>query len=205
MRGYRLTSLGKVVVFLFIFLSILSTAYTVKAFIYRQGNGNNNINITSSKAVPASSNKQINILEKINKPYANKLDTSLEVDINKIKNTRLTIYFEPDADIIKDQYYEALDMFASVADILKDFTIEVEGNCATVYTDVTDNKDNIISYNLSLLRAEAVLNYLQGKAIDPDRIVIVGNGSNKPIKANTTEAERQYNRRVEISFKSKRN
>jgi outer membrane protein OmpA-like peptidoglycan-associated protein len=94
-------------------------------------------------------------------------------------------------------------MFANVADILKDFIIEVEGNCATIYTDIDDNKDNVISYNLSLSRAKAALNYLQEKGIDPNRIVIIGNGSDKPIKANTTEEERQYNRRVEISFKLK--
>jgi outer membrane protein OmpA-like peptidoglycan-associated protein len=56
---------------------------------------------------------------------------------------------------------------------------------------------------LSLSRANAVLSYLEKKNIDSNRIVVIGNGSNKPIKANTTEEERQFNRRVEISFKFK--
>ena len=201
MRGYRLTTLGKVVLFSLFFLIMLSTAYTVKA--YRQANSNNNLSITSNKVVPTTQKNQISILEKINIPYANRMDSSPEVDINKLKNTKLTIYFDPDDDLIKDQYYEALDMFTNVADILKDFIIEVEGNCATVYTDIDDNKNNVTSYNLSLSRAKAALKYLQENGIDPNRIVIIGNGSDKPIKANTTEEERQYNRRVEISFKLK--
>lgn len=205
MRGYRLTTLGKVVVFSLFLLIILSTAYTVKAFIYHRTNSNNTLNNTlnntSNNAGPTTQKSQINILEKINIPYTNGMDSSSEVDINKLKDTKLTIYFQPDDDHIKDQYYEALDMFTNVADILKDFIIEIEGNCATVYTDIDDNKNNVISYNLSLSRAKATLNYLQEKGIAPNRIVIIGNGSDKPIKANTTEEERQYNRRVEISFK----
>ncbi|MDF2672271.1 MAG: hypothetical protein K0R09_536 [Clostridiales bacterium] len=202
MRGYRLTTLGKVVLFSFLFLLILSTAYTVKAFIYR--NGNNNLHITSSKSVFKTQNNNINILDSISIPYANNVDVSVNTAIDELKNTRVTIYFEPDDYLLRNQYYEALDMFANIADVLKDFIIEVEGNCATVYTDVVDNKNNMISYNLSLSRAKSVLNYLQKKGIDPNRIVIIGNGSNKPIKANTTEEERKYNRRVEISFKLKR-
>lgn len=200
MRGYRLTTLGKVVLFLFLFLFILSTVYTVKAFIYPKGN---NIDITSGKGVSRAQNNPINILEDFNIPYANNVDASVNAAIDELKNTKVTIYFEPDGYLLGNQYYEALDIFANIADVLKDFIIEVEGNCATVYTDVEANKNNMISYNLSLSRAQSVLNYLQDKGIDPNRVVIIGNGSNKPIKANTTEEERKYNRRAEISFKLK--
>lgn len=200
MRGYRLTTLGKVVLFLFLFLFILSTVYTVKAFIYPKGN---NIDITSGKGVSRAQNNPINILEDFNIPYANNVDASVNAAIDELKNTKVTIYFEPDGYLLGNQYYEALDIFANIADVLKDFIIEVEGNCATVYTDVEANKNNMISYNLSLSRAQSVLNYLQEKGIDPNRVVIIGNGSNKPIKANTTEEERKYNRRAEISFKLK--
>lgn len=199
MRGYRLTTLGKVVLFLFLILLFLSTAYTVKLFKYRLSNSN--LNVTSDNIVPTAQEKQINILENYSVPYVNKLVSFSEVNLSKLRNTKLTIYFEPDDDLIKGQYYEALDMFADVADTLKDFTIEVEGNCATVYTNVIDNKNNVISYDLSLSRARAVSNYLQEKGIDSNRIDIIGNGSNKPIKANTTEEGRKYNRRVDISFK----
>lgn len=200
MRGYRLTTLGRVVVFSIFFLIILSTLYTVKALIYHKAK-NNNLIVSSNNTVPAAQNSQINIIEKLNIPYDRRTASSLEIDVSKLKNTKLTIYFQPDDYLLNDQYYKTLDMFANVADILKDFIIEVEGNSATVYTDVADNKNNQVSYNLSLARAKSVLNYLQEKGIEPNRIVIIGNGSNKPIKSNTTEEERKYNRRVEISFK----
>lgn len=201
MKGYRLTTLGKVVLFSFLVLLILSTAYTIKAFIYHLDNSK--LNITSNNIMPGSKESKVNVLDEHDVAYAYELTQSSEVDFNKLENTELTVYFEPDSDIVKNQYYKSLDIFANVADILKDFNIEIEGNCATLYTDVSDNKNNIISYNLSLSRAKAVSNYLQEKGIDSNRINVTGNGSSKPVKDNTTEEGRSYNRRVEISFKLK--
>jgi hypothetical protein len=106
MRGYRLTTLGKVVLFSLFFLIILSTVYTVKAIIYHNVKSNNNLIVTSNNVMPATQNNQISILEKFDIPYDKRMDSSSEVDINKLKNTKLTIYFEPDDDLIKDQYYE---------------------------------------------------------------------------------------------------
>lgn len=205
MRGYRLTSLGKIVVFSFIFLLILGTVFTVKALISNQDNGNSNLAITSDKVVPATQESQINTSEKYNTPNDTSADTSQDVNVSSLSNTTLTIYFEPDDDLIKLQYYEELDKFANIANILKDSTIEVEGNCSTMDANSADNKNNVKSYTLALSRAIAVFQYLQEKGIDPSRIVVIGNGSNKPIKPNTTEEDRKYNRRVDISFKLKNN
>lgn len=199
MRGYRLTTLGKVVLFSLLFLITLSTAYTVKALKYKKGD--NTSNIASNGNASIAQTNQINVFERLTIPFANKVTISPEIDFSKLKNTKLTIYFESDDDFIRDQYYDALDTLVNIADILKDFIIEIEGNCATVYTNVADNKNNIFSYNLSLSRAKSVSNYLQEKGIDPSRIVIIGNGSNNPIRSNATEEERMYNRRVEIKFK----
>lgn len=199
MRGYRLTTLGKVVLFSLLFLIVLSTAYTVKAFKYKLDNGNS-LNITTKSIVPITQSNKINVLKEINIPYDNRITISPEIDISKLRDTKLTIYFEADSDLVKDQYFDALNMLVNVADILKDYIIEIEGNCATVYTDVADNRNNVISYNLSLSRAKSVSNYLQKKGIDAKRIVIIGNGSNNPVKSNATEDERMYNRRVEITF-----
>lgn len=201
MKGYRLTTLGKVVLFSFLVLLILSTTYTIKAFIYRLDNSK--LNITSNNIMPGSKESKVNVLDEHDVAYAYELTQSSEVDFNELESTELTVYFEPDSDLVKNQYYKSLDMFANVADILKDFNIEIEGNCATVYTDVSDNKNNIISYNLSLSRAKAISTYLQEKGIAANRITLTGNGSSKPVKDNTTEEGRSYNRRVEISFKLK--
>lgn len=201
MKGYRLTTLGKVVLFSFLFLLVSSTVYTIKAFMYRLDNSTSNI--ASHNITPGAKENRVNVLDEHDIAYAYELTQSSKIDFNKLENTELTVYFEPDSDFVKNQYYKSLDMFANIADILKDFKIEIEGNCATVYRDVSDNKDNIISYNLSLSRAKAVSNYLQEKGIDANRIIVTGNGSSKPVKDNTTEEGRTYNRRVEISFKLK--
>lgn len=198
MRGYRLTTLGKVVLFSLLFLFTLSTAYTVKAFKYKKGN--NSLDITSNNTAPITQTNQIRVIKEIDVPYANKIIISPEIYINKLKNTKLTIYFEADDDLIKEQYYDALDMIANIADILKDSSIKIEGNCATVHENTIDNRNNVISYNLSLSRAKSVSNYLKEKGMEPNRIIVIGNGSNKPVKPNTSEEERMYNRRVEISF-----
>lgn len=198
MRGYRLTTLGKVVLFSLLFLFTLSTAYTVKAFKYKKGN--NSLDITSNNTAPITQTNQIRVIKEIDVTYANKIIISPEIYINKLKNTKLTIYFEADDDLIKEQYYDALDMIANIADILKDSSIKIEGNCATAHENTIDNRNNVISYNLSLSRAKSVSNYLKEKGMEPNRIIVIGNGSNKPVKPNTSEEERMYNRRVEISF-----
>lgn len=199
MKGYRLTTLGKIVLFSLLFLIVLSTAYTVKAFKYKKGNANIPGN-ASAYIIPTAKNNTPNISKETNSPYDYKSALLAELGINKLSDAKLTIYFESDGDSLKEQYSDALDMLAKVADVLKDYMIKVEGNCATVYTSVPDNKDNVVSYNLSLSRAESVSSYLQKKGIDAKRIITVGNGSNKPFKSNLTEEDRMYNRRVEITF-----
>lgn len=199
MKGYRLTTLGKVVIFSLLFLIVLSTAYTVKAFKYRKGN-TVSLGNASASIVPITQNNSVNVLKKINIPYDYKIALSEELGIDKLKDTKLTIYFESDEDFLKDQYFDALDTVARIANILSDYMVKIEGNCATVYTTVADNRDNIISYNLSLSRAKSVSNYLQMKGMDAKRIIIIGNGSNNPYKSNSTEKERMYNRRVEVTF-----
>lgn len=201
MRGYRLTTLGKVVLFSLLLLLILSTTYTVKALMNHQDN--NNSGTAPNNIMPAEKEAKIKVLDKYDVVNANELVTYSKADFDKLKDTKLTIYFEPDNDAIKNQYYGSLDMFANIAGILKDFIIEIEGNCATLHKDTADNKNNSVSYNLSLSRTKAVSNYLQEKGIEANRIKVIGNGASKPVKDNTTEEGRIYNRRVEISFKLK--
>ncbi|MFQ5490857.1 MAG: OmpA family protein [Phycisphaerae bacterium] len=56
-------------------------------------------------------------------------------------------------------------------------------------------KDN---YELSAQRALSVVRFLQGKGIDPTRLVACGCGEHRPVAPNTSSANRSRNRRVEI-------
>jgi outer membrane protein OmpA-like peptidoglycan-associated protein len=67
---------------------------------------------------------------------------------------------------------------------------------------ITGHTDNIGDGNalmeLSVERAEAVKMFLVRNGIDPDRIQTTGRGARDPLYENTTESNRQRNRRVEI-------
>lgn len=82
----------------------------------------------------------------------------------------------------------------NVADILArnpKTTIDITG-----HTDSTGSEDYNI--DLSLRRAEAVMNYLIQNGVDRYRIEAFGAGESRPIADNATEIGRQQNRRVEI-------
>ena len=69
--------------------------------------------------------------------------------------------------------------------------VEIAGHCDATGTDAINDP-------LSERRAQAATDYLVAKGIDPDRLVIVGYGSRKPIADNATPEGRAINRRVEF-------
>jgi len=77
-----------------------------------------------------------------------------------------------------------------------DFSIEIGG-----YEAKTPNKK--IDYDdISLLRAEAVAEYLIDKGIEEDRIISNGYGIKENLEINRTRDGRKENRRIEIKFTS---
>ncbi len=72
-----------------------------------------------------------------------------------------------------------------------ELNIEISG-----HTDSTGDRD--LNMRLSLRRAESVKEYLVAKGIDPDRIITIGVGPDKPIDDNSTRRGRSYNRRIEF-------
>ncbi len=73
--------------------------------------------------------------------------------------------------------------------------IEVVG-----HTDSTGRPD--LNDRLSLARAVAVVRYLEGRGIAPDRMKARGAGAREPVADNATPAGRAQNRRVEIRIVS---
>jgi OOP family OmpA-OmpF porin len=71
--------------------------------------------------------------------------------------------------------------------------IRVEGN--------TDNVgDAEWNRKLSKRRAQAIVDYLISRGIEPSRLVARGNGSNRPVASNKTPDGRARNRRTDILF-----
>ncbi|MBF9254709.1 OmpA family protein [Pontibacter sp. 172403-2] len=73
----------------------------------------------------------------------------------------------------------------------KNIRIEISGHT----DDVGSGKDNM---ELSEKRAKAVAEYLTGHGISKNRIRYKGYGESKPLKPNTSDENRQLNRRIEM-------
>jgi len=73
----------------------------------------------------------------------------------------------------------------------KDIRIEISGHT----DDVGSDKDNL---ELSEKRAKAVVDYMVDNGISNSRIRYKGYGESKPMKPNTSEDNRQLNRRIEL-------
>lgn len=120
----------------------------------------------------------------------------------KLEELRVAVFFEANMTSFDAQYKKALDIFSAAALQHDDIKIQVEGNCATLFPQ--NKKQKSVNYNLSLLRAQVIADYLKSKGIHSDRIVILGNGSDKPLKDNKSPEGRRFNRRVDIFFVNKK-
>jgi outer membrane protein OmpA-like peptidoglycan-associated protein len=102
------------------------------------------------------------------------------------------VQFDYDKDTIKPESFNLLDHVVSVILDHKELKkIEVQGH--------TDDKGND-AYNqeLSQRRVNAVVAYLTGKGVNPAVLSPVGYGESKPLRPNTSDANRAINRRVQF-------
>lgn len=122
---------------------------------------------------------------------------TIDIALQPIKKNAVTvlnnIFFEFNKYEINPKSFTELD---EVVKFLKDnptIKVEISGH--------TDNVGNE-SYNqqLSLKRAQSVVEFLSSKGIAPTRLAQVGYGSKKPIKPNDSEENRQVNRRIEFKI-----
>jgi outer membrane protein OmpA-like peptidoglycan-associated protein len=103
-----------------------------------------------------------------------------------------SLQFATGNDIIKKVSYPSLNELAALMKKhTADWTLKLSGH--------TDNEGkpeaNMI---LSEKRAKAVMKYLVGKGVNPDKIITEWFGQTQPIETNDTPAGRQKNRRVEM-------
>lgn len=84
--------------------------------------------------------------------------------------------------------------FVDIAKSFANARIRIEGN--------TDNVGNAeMNKKLSMLRAKAVVDYLVNEhRFNSNRFVVVGNGPDKPVSDNNTEAGRAKNRRTDFEI-----
>src|SRR5690606_38007707 len=100
------------------------------------------------------------------------------------------VFFDFDKADLKQESFSSLKRLYNFLIENPDLSIIIVGH--------TDNV-GLSDYNdtLSLKRAESVQHYLVSKGIAPDRLKIDGAGDKQPLKANDTEENRAFNRRIE--------
>ncbi|MFT6875557.1 MAG: outer membrane protein OmpA-like peptidoglycan-associated protein [Granulosicoccus sp.] len=99
--------------------------------------------------------------------------------------------FEPESDVLTDMSGGALERIAKV--LLDNVTVAI---AVMAHTD--DSGEELENDNLTVLRAEAIIDYLVGAGIERQRLQAEGYGELLPLVQNVTEADRARNRRVEI-------
>lgn len=103
------------------------------------------------------------------------------------------VNFEANSTAINETAAQALDI--GVAVLARDITI---GMKITGHTDSVGADD--YNQQLSLARAQSVVDYFAAAGIDPARLVAVGAGETEPIADNETPEGRLKNRRVQFDF-----
>lgn len=107
-----------------------------------------------------------------------------------------TVNFVPNTCKFMDnkEATKTLDEFIKIAKTLDGSIIQLEGNVAS---DNTTKAERELSYG----RARTVQKYFVANGIDPDRIIVIGNGGDKPVDTNDTSEGCLKNRRTDIMFK----
>jgi outer membrane protein OmpA-like peptidoglycan-associated protein len=102
------------------------------------------------------------------------------------------VYFDFNKDTIQERSFEMLNQIASL--------LSGQGNIGLVLVGGhTDGKgSDVYNLNLSQRRADAVVRYLVGRGVAPNRLRGQGFGETQPVAGNDTEEGREKNRRVEF-------
>ena len=118
------------------------------------------------------------------------------VDFSSMLTKTCVIEFIPDTAKFVDSAAadEVLKEFVEIAKMLDGTIIQIEGNINSSGSIYTGDA-------LSTSRAKAIMNYFVSNGIDPNRIIIVGNGNSKMV-ADPNGSDAQRNRRTDIFFKT---
>ncbi|MDF2591319.1 MAG: cell envelope biosis protein OmpA [Clostridia bacterium] len=184
MIRYRLTKKGKIAVVTF--CTFIIFCFCIGIFFSNKDDPND-------YSAPIIEDQQL-----VTKPEPPPISVEEEEPLEKIK---LSIYFEANMITYDTKQNDALNIFSEAALKYKDSQIQIEGNCATLFPSSKNQKP--INYNLSKQRALAIASYLKSRGINGERLIIVANGSDKPLQDNSSPKGLKFNRRVDVFFINK--
>lgn len=94
---------------------------------------------------------------------------------------------------IAPPFIPILEIGVQLMTVNPDMSMVIEGHTDDVGSDE-------LNLDLSQRRANAVVQYLVGRGVDPGRLSAVGFGETEPVAPNDTEQTRQVNRRIEVQM-----
>ena len=103
------------------------------------------------------------------------------------------ILFDFDKAVIKTEFLPELDEWAEYFTTNPAARAQINGHADSTGPETYNQR-------LSERRAQAVVDYLVGKGIDPSRLTSTGYGETQPAVPNDTHENRQKNRRVELHY-----
>lgn len=117
-------------------------------------------------------------------------------DVSALLTKSATVNFVSDtAKFVNNAEADAiLSEFVDMANTLDGTIIQIEGN-------INSSTNTDIGMKLSEERAKTVKNYFVANGIDPNRIIVVGNGNTKMV-ADPNGPDAELNRRTDIFFKT---
>lgn len=118
------------------------------------------------------------------------------IEVEALLTKSATINFLPDTAKFVDNAEAAaiLDAFVEIAKTLDGTIIQIEGNINTA-------NQSDAGIKLSEERAKTIKNYFVACGIDPNRIIVIGNGNSKMLVDPNSE-DAYLNRRTDIFFKT---
>jgi outer membrane protein OmpA-like peptidoglycan-associated protein len=169
--------------------TVASDSTTGRYLVVVPGKSEYGLFVTAAKYLFASRHFDLRQIDQAQKPL--ELDFQLQPIVKNAAVVLNNIFFEVDKYQLEEKSKTEL---IEVVRLLKEnpsLRVEIGG-----HTDDT----GIDAYNqqLSLNRAGAVLSFLQSQGISAERVTKKGYGSQKPLKPNDSEENRQFNRRIEF-------
>jgi outer membrane protein OmpA-like peptidoglycan-associated protein len=104
-----------------------------------------------------------------------------------------SITFATNSADLSSGFYPVLDAVSGTLQEYGETVIEVAG-----HTDSTGSAE--YNQSLSQRRAQSVAAYIESHGVKPQRLIVVGDGSQHPVASNATPEGRQQNRRVELTI-----
>lgn len=188
MRKYRLTNKGKIVIV------VLCTIFILFIII--------GTSLLKDKAPIAQDYDIPDVAEQPQIPEIPEAPPVIAQAEDTWRDQKVTVFFEANKTGFAGTYEEALNLFVQSALQHQDVQIQIEGNCATLFSHLNKQQKSI-NYDISLSRAQTIANYLKNKGIGAEKLIVIANGSDKPLKDNSSAEGRKYNRRVDVFFVSK--